>query len=183
MANPETPSRDILAALVARQEITRVLHLYCRGCDRADEAALRACFHPGSVHAHGAFRGLSADFVDRAMAVVRPLKACSHMITNVMIELNGEGAVCECHFLAHQRRDKADGSGEEDMFLKGRYLDRFEKRDGAWKIVSRTGLHDFERVLEPADRTLAAAPPEQRGRQWPDDPLYAMLAEIRAPMP
>lgn len=169
---------DALAALIARQEITEVLFRYCRGCDRADEAALRACFHPGSVHAHGAFQGLSADFVDLAMAIVRPLKASTHMVTNVMIELSGDRAVSECHFLAHHRRAKFDGDGEEDMFLKGRYLDRFEHRDGAWKIVSRTGLHDFERVLEPADRTLTSASADQLGRKWPDDPLYAMLAAI-----
>ena len=66
------------------------------------------------------------------------------------------------------------------MFLKGRYLDRFERRDGSWKIASRIGLHDFERVLDPADRTLAGAPAGQRGRQKPDDPIYALLAELRA---
>ena len=178
MTETELPPTDALAALVAKQEITEVLFRYCRGCDRADEAALRACFHPGSIHSHGGFKGLSADFVERAMQIVRPLKSCTHMLTNVMIELSGDRAVSECHFLAHQRRGKTDGSGEEDMFLKGRYLDRFEKRGGAWKIVSRTGLHDFERVVEPADRTLAAAPAEQLGRKWPDDPLYAMLARI-----
>jgi hypothetical protein len=177
----EPPTGEALAALVAKQEITEVLYRYCRGMDRADEAAARSCFHPGSVHSHGAFQGLSADFIDMAMTIVRPLKACTHMVTNMMIELAGDRAVSECHFLAHHRRHKADGSGEEDMFLKGRYLDRFERRDGAWKIVGRTGLHDFERVLEPADRTLASAPAEQLGRPWPDDPIYALLADLASP--
>jgi hypothetical protein len=174
----EPPTTEALAALVARQEITDVLYRYCRGMDRADEAAARSCFHPGSVHAHGGFQGLSADFIGFAMSVVRPLKSSTHMITNMMIELAGDRAVSECHFLAHHRRDQAAGGGEEDMFLKGRYLDVFERRHGEWKIVSRTGLHDFERVLEPADRTLAAAPADQRGRKWPEDPIYAMLADL-----
>jgi hypothetical protein len=178
MTVSEIPPTEVLSALAAKQEITEVLFRYCRGCDRADETALRACFHPGSMHSHGSFKGLSADFVDMAMRVVRPLKSCTHMLTNVMIEFDGDRAVSECHFLAHHRRQRADGAAEEDMFVKGRYLDRFEKRDGAWKIVSRTGLHDFERVLEPADRMLASAPPEQLGRKWPDDPLYALLGDI-----
>jgi hypothetical protein len=178
MTSPPDRTTEMLSALAAKQEITEVLFLYCRGCDRADETALRACFHPGSIHAHGGFKGASADFIDLAMRIVRPLKSSSHMITNVMIELDGDRAVSECHFLAHHRRDKADGSGEEDMFLKGRYLDRFEARDGAWKIVSRTGLHDYQRVQEPADQGLASAPADQRGRKKPDDPIYAMLAEI-----
>ena len=174
----ETLSGDALAALLAKQEIGEVLYRYCRGCDRADEGALRACFHAGSVHRHGGFDGLSDDFIALIMRTVLPLKSSTHMISNVMIELNGDRAVSECHFLAHHRRDKADGTGEEDMFLKGRYLDRFEKRAGAWKIISRTGLHDFERIVEPADRTLSNAPLHQRGRKKPDDPLYAMLASI-----
>jgi hypothetical protein len=171
---------NALQGLLARQEITEVLYRYARGCDRADEEALRACFHPDSVHAHGGFHGLSADFIGFAMQIVRPLMSSTHMITNVIIELNGDRAVSECHFLAHHRRLKDPNPGEEDMFLKGRYLDRFERRDGIWKISSRTGLHDFERVLDPADRTLANAPTEQRGRKQPDDPIYAMLAELRA---
>jgi len=178
MHDVPSPPPPALATLAAKADITEVLYRYARGCDRADEAALRSCFHPGSVHSHGAFQGLSADFVEMALRIVRPLKSSTHMLTNVMIELNGTRAVSECHFLAHHRRDRADGSGEEDMFLKGRYLDRFEHRDGAWKIVSRTGLHDFERVLAPADRTLASAPREQLGGKWPDDPLYAMLADV-----
>ena len=62
--------------------------------------------------------------------------------------------------------------------VRGRYLDQFEKRDGAWTIISRTGLHDYERVLEPADRTLAQGSADQFGRQKPDDPIYAMLASL-----
>ena len=178
MATIANPPAEVLSVLAAKQEITEVLFRYCRGCDRADETALRACFHPGSIHSHGGFQGSSADFIDLAMQIVRPLKSSTHMVTNVMIELNGDRAVSECHFLAHHRRDKADGAGEEDMFLKGRYLDRFERRGGAWKIVSRTGLHDFERVLAPADLTLASAPADQLGRKKPDDPIYAMIAEI-----
>ena len=62
MTMAEIPPTELLSALAAKQEITEVLLRYCRGCDRADEAALRACFHPGSIHSHGAFKGLSADF-------------------------------------------------------------------------------------------------------------------------
>ena len=167
-----------LEILLAKQEITEIIFRYCRGCDRVDEAALRACFHPDSVHAHGGFEGRSMDFVDLAMSIVKPLKSCSHMVTNVLIEVAGDRAVSEAHFLSHHRRLKQPGPGEEDRFMKGRYLDRFERRGGVWKIASRTGLLDFERILEPADRTLAAAPARQLGRRAPDDLIYAMLAGL-----
>jgi hypothetical protein len=180
MIEAETTPGDALATLLAKQEITEVLFRYCRGCDRADEEALRSCFHPDAVHFHGGFKGRSADFIESAMTIVRPLKSSTHMVSNVMIEVNGDRAVSECHFLAHHRRAREGAAGEEDMFLKGRYLDRFERRDGAWRIANRTGLHDFERILDPADRTLEDAPADQLGRKKPDDPIYAMLASLRA---
>lgn len=164
----------------AREQITEVLYRYARGNDRADEAAIRSCFHPDSTHQHGSFKGLSSDFVPFAMKIITGLKTCTHMITNVSIDVVGDRAVSECYFLAHHRRRKKDAEGEEDFFLKGRYLDKFEKRDGLWKIVHRRGLHDFARVFDPASTLLDAAPPDQLSARKPDDPLYAMLAELHA---
>lgn len=170
---------DQLAALCDKQAITEVLYRYARGWDRYDEELLRSCFHEDSQHAHGGFDGLSQDFVTNGLQTTEQVKSMTHMITNPMIEIRGNRALSECSFLAHHRRDAADGSGEEDMFLKGRYLDTFEKRDGVWKIASRTGLHDFERVVPPADQTLEGATPDQLGHRKPVDPLYAMLDALQ----
>jgi hypothetical protein len=163
--------------LLDRQAITDVLHRYCRGCDRADEAALRACFHPDSTHRHGGFEGISQDFVTLAMGIVRPLRACKHQLGNVMIALHGHSATSECHYLAYQRMPRTDGT-EEDFFTGGRYLDRFERRDGVWRIVRRVGLIDFERFMPPADRTLWEGPAARRGGKYPDDPLYQEFAAL-----
>ncbi|MFO1427764.1 MAG: nuclear transport factor 2 family protein [Steroidobacteraceae bacterium] len=172
--------RTRLDDLEARAQITQVLHRYARGNDRVDEDALRSCFWPESTHQHGAFKGKSQDFVGFAFKVVSNLKNCSHIITNVSIDVAGGHAVSECYFLAHHRRGKAGGTGEEDYFLKGRYLDRFERRDGVWKIIHRRGVHDFSRLFDPADTSLDAKPAEQLSARKPDDPLYAMLAELAA---
>lgn len=169
----------ILAGLAAKQAITEVLYLYARGWDRMDEEALRACFHPDSTHSHAGFEGLSHDFIDFGLKACRSVSGMSHLITNPMIVVTGDQAISECSFLAHHRRPRADGGvGEEDMFLKGRYLDRFEQRAGLWRIARREAFHDFERIEPPADQTLAAMPPEQKGRFKPDDALYRMLAEF-----
>jgi len=169
---------DRLDELCDKQAITEVLYRYARGWDRYDEEALRACFFDDSVHAHGGFKGLSQDFVTNGLRSTKAVKSMTHMITNPMIELRGDKALSECSFFAHHRRDAADGSGEEDMFLKGRYLDIFERRDGIWKIASRTGLHDFERVVPPADQTLAGAAADTLGHKKPADPFYDMLEKL-----
>jgi hypothetical protein len=65
-----------------------------------------------------------------------------------------------------------------DWFLKGRYLDRFEKREGSWKIAHRMGVSDFARTFVPSDTSLDNAPADQLSARKPADPLYTMLAEL-----
>ena len=167
-----------LAALADKQEIAEVLYRYARGCDRADEEALRSCFHPESAHNHGMFVGKSWDFVDRAMAICRPLKACKHMISNVLVTLDGDTAVSECHFWGHHRRINEESGAEEDFFTGGRYLDRFERRNGEWKIIARTGVSDFERFDPPSDRNMWKMPAEKIGGKHPSDPIYGLEASM-----
>jgi hypothetical protein len=173
-----TPQTAI-EALLDKQAIAEVLYRYCRGCDRADAETLRACFHPDSQHRHGAFEGSSEQFCQLALKIVGPLKACKHMIGNILIELDGDVAFSEAHYSSFHRKVDAATGAEEDYFSGGRYLDRFERRHGQWKIARRVGLIDFERFEPPADRTLAALPASALSRQRPHDALYQGF--LRAP--
>jgi len=164
--------RTPLEALLDKQAITEVLYRYARACDRADEALMRACFHPGSIHRHGRYEGTSAEFVTFAMKIIRTAKATKHVITNPLIEFDGDGALSECHYLAYHRIPNAESGAEEDNFSGGRYLDRFERRGGVWKIVERVGLLDFERFDPPAERNFAKLLPAQRSGRCPEDELY-----------
>jgi len=167
-----------LAELLAKQQITEVLYLYARGWDRLDSDALYACFHPDSTHQHGGFEGTSHDFIKMGIEMVAPVTSMTHMIANPLIILKKDKAISECHFLAHHRRPKASGGGEEDMFLKGRYIDKFEKRDGVWRIAHRTAVHDFERIVDPADQNIAGAPDEQLSHRKPKDVLYQLITSF-----
>jgi len=167
-----------LDELEARQEITAVLYRYARGWDLLDEQMIRSCFFADAEHQHSSFKGRSHDFITRALPMVAGTRSTSHAISNVMIEISGNAAVSDCYFLAHHRRVNAEGSDEEDYFLGGRYLDRFEQRDGVWKIARRRGLNSLERIVPRADRSFASAAPESFSGRWPDDPLYAFLAEL-----
>jgi SnoaL-like protein len=162
-----------LEALVAKQAITEVLYRYARACDRADESLMRGCFHPGSLHRHGRFQGTSTEFVTVAMKIIRTAQMTKHLITNPLIEFAGDAALSECHYLAYHRIRNAETDSGEDNFSGGRYLDRFERRGGEWKIVERVGLLDFERFDPPAERDFAKLLPMQRSRRFPEDDLYA----------
>jgi hypothetical protein len=166
-----------LDRLESRQAITQVLTDYIRANDRVDEALLRSCFWPEARHRHGRFDGLSRDFAAFAFDILRNVSYASHQITNIAIEIDGERAFTECYYRAHHRRTAADG-GEEDAFFEGRYLDLFERRDGAWKIIARRGLSDYILVL-PAATPTASWPAGQRSQRFPDDDYYRIRDAFR----
>ena len=59
--------------------------------------------------------------------------------------------------------------------VAGRYVDRFEKRDGEWRIAQRTGLYDWRefRVVEGVD--LSDTPEGAAGYHDARDPSTAAV--------
>jgi hypothetical protein len=128
-----------LADVAAHLEIQQVLYRYCRAVDRGDAALLESVYHPGAIDNHGAFHGTGAEFA----AMLVPLMDASprvgqHHITNILIDLTGDEADVEGYFMA--LHPAPDGS---HIPVNGRYLDRFERRDGRWAITERTVVVDW----------------------------------------
>ena len=69
----------------------------------------------------------------------------THSVANVLIELDDDDpdrARAESYSLAYLRR--TDEEGEEWLdFFSGRYVDRFERRTGEWRISERVVVHDW----------------------------------------
>lgn len=175
------PPERRLEALEARAAIEDVLHRYARACDRADAEMLRTCFWPESTHRHGRFEGLSSAFVDYAMGILAMLKYSAHHVSNAAIEVNGERAFSECHFLAHHRRAATPDLPERDDFYEGRYIDFFERRAGAWKIIRRRGLNDFMSAAAPANVAYDQWPAGQHSARHPLDEYYEMRRTFETP--
>jgi hypothetical protein len=174
-----------LQTLLDREAIRECVFLYCRGIDRADETALRASYWPDATDSHGAYRGLASGFIDLALAKLREGPRMVHHVGNLSIELRGTQAAVETYFLAWQR-DRVAGSTrgeEEETFLAGRYVDRFEKRDSEWRVAARVVVYDWVQPLGAAPSTPEAVRFGARtpiGARRPDDPWYALLAELDA---
>jgi hypothetical protein len=173
------PAAKQLDELLSRARISEVLMAYARGNDRVDEALLRSCFWPESTHKHGRFEGKSSDFIGFAMKIITGLKFTAHHISNVSIQMTGDRALSECYYLAHHRRDRKEGGGEEDAWFEGRYLDDFERRDGVWKIIRRRGLADYSPPATPAATAYADWPAGQHSLRYPDDDYYKMLGAFK----
>jgi hypothetical protein len=137
--------------LLAKQEITEVLYRISRGTDRADPALYAAGFHDDGEDHHGLANGPVGNIVAN-LSKAQHLVYTQHAISNVLIELDGDGADVEsCFNSSHQARYE-DGR-LWDEFIRGRYLDRFERRDaGPWKIARRVVVWDWSRI-EPSGET------------------------------
>jgi hypothetical protein len=168
---------EAVEALVAKSEITEKIYLYGRGCDRADSDVLKAIYHPDATEEHGVFSGPARDFVGMVVEVRSTFASMSHHISNVIVELDGDKALAESYFLA-VGFGQAGEQAADDVMLGGRCLDRFERRDGDWRIAHRQVVFDWYFLVAGAgdftDRLARDWRPQ--GAIKPDDFLYKHLA-------
>ena len=130
--------------LLAKQEITDLVGRYMRGLDRLDKTLLRSTFHDDASTDYGFFQGGPDDFVEMAYNALKGHSANHHMIGQVNIELESDTlAFGEVYFQAFHRIVTDDE--ERDLFISGRYVDRYEKRDGEWKFAFRSEVNDWAR--------------------------------------
>ncbi|WP_156680966.1 nuclear transport factor 2 family protein [Sphingomonas profundi] len=160
-----------IARLDARAALYDLLMAYCRGVDRADAATLASVFHDDATMNAGMFNGPTRDFVPMIGDVVRGFKSSFHSVANHWFEIDGDDAVGESYVIAHVLAT-IDGEDRE-MLTGGRYLDRFQKRDGAWKIAARVFVADWN-TNQPSTSRMDGmyADLDTRGGLYPNDPVY-----------
>lgn len=167
-----------LEQLLDREAIRDCLLRYARGLDRMDRELLENTYWPDAVDDHDNFRGLAMDFVDVALDRVSRMDATSLFIGNILIELDGDAAEVETYFDCYHRMVREDGS-RYDLNTSGRYIDRFEKRDGEWRVAHRLVKHDwFREYPSSADWETGVAGHVYAPSRKPDDPVYRR-AELR----
>ncbi|MBU6266482.1 MAG: nuclear transport factor 2 family protein [Sphingomonadales bacterium] len=167
-APPMTPAATAIDAALAREDIRLLLAGYCRAVDRADAGLMASLFWDDAEVISGVVNGPAGDFAREIAAFVTAnLDSCFHSIANEWIEVTGDHAVGEHYILAHNR------AGAEDTLTGGRYLDRYERRGGVWKIASRVFVCDWTAThpttYEPAGFYEGLT---TRGSQGTNDPVY-----------
>jgi hypothetical protein len=153
--------------VVDKQEIYELSCRYMRSLDRLDPDLQRSVFHTDATVDYGFFKGTGADFVDFAQNALKDHLANHHMIGQALIDLEGDVAFGEVYFQAFHRL-VADGV-EQDLFISGRYVDRYEKRDGAWKIAFRAEVNDWARTEPDANDFFKAQPNMLLGARGAED--------------
>ena len=110
-----------------RQAIVDCLMRYSRGIDRMDRELLLSAYHEDAIDDHGTFVGNREEFADYAMGLHTQIHLShQHCLFNHTCDLDGEVAHTETYFMFVG----INREGEMLMTAGGRYLDRFEKRNG-----------------------------------------------------
>ena len=159
-------------------ECAEVVGRLARGIDRCDPEIVRACFHPDATDDHGMFKGSAEEFAEWVMPVLATMKRTQHVIGQCLVEVSGDRAAAESYFVAHHHIETADG--DILMIAAGRYLDRFERREGAWKISHRHAVYDWNSTVPATDGWDRDDPgnPSAYGKRGNDDASYAHLASV-----
>ena len=131
--------------LLAKQEIADVIYRYARGIDRMDFDLVRTCYHPDAYDDHGRFQGDIDAFIAFVEEFLPRYVVTQHFMGNMLVEVEGDTARAETYAVAYHRQEMGDGSGKDDVFGI-RYVDRFEKRHGEWKIAHRVVASEWRRV-------------------------------------
>lgn len=167
---------DALAMLLEKDSIKDCLKRYARGVDRRDWAMVRACFHVDSIDHHGEFRGNRDEFIEWVRKRHADVPFSMHYLLNCLIELvSDESAAVETYFWAIQRRKTKSGDGASegtDHEVFGRYLDRFEKRKGTWRIAIRQVVYDSTRQMPSSNHLHKIV--GILGRRDNSDPVFGM---------
>jgi ketosteroid isomerase-like protein len=116
-----------------RAAIRDCLSRYARGIDRADDELVASAYHEDAIDDHGQFIGSGRGLATWARTTAHTgLSRYQHHITNHYAELDGDVAHVETYFIMTARTDAGYGA-----VTSGRYIDRFEKRRGEWRIAQR----------------------------------------------
>ncbi|MFI5720517.1 nuclear transport factor 2 family protein [Nocardia sp. NPDC051750] len=129
--------RTILAHARIRDCIVRL----ARGEDRRDATLVKDAFWSDATVDFGIFDGTFDQYLNWVIPGSPAVVSTQHLLGQTSTDVRGEIALTETQVIAYHRLDTGDE--HRDSVLGGRYLDRFECRDGRWRIAQRIMLYDW----------------------------------------
>lgn len=114
------------------------------------------------------------------MAALQDHDRNQHMLGQHLIDFTSANeAYGEVYYQAYHRTTDAGGA-RRDLVIAGRYVDRYTRRGGVWRMAYRSELVDWLRD-DPASDAMLAEAPFVIGARKPADPLYHRAAMGDAP--
>jgi hypothetical protein len=132
----------VLQELLDKQALAELVVRACRAVDRADVELLRSCYHEDAIDEHGSVVGTVDELIEfmrsRSLAPERRSSPVQHSVTNSLFEIHGDIAYGESYVEARRVDD-----GRLWIEGLGRYVDRYERRNGEWRLAHRRVLLEY----------------------------------------
>jgi hypothetical protein len=160
--------------LLVKQRLHELEMAYCRGVDRRDRELLGSIYFEDATEEHGSmYTGPVSAFLDWVFETFLPrFEITVHYVLNEWYQVAGDRAEGETHRISYHRPT----DGGEQRFAACRTFNRYECRDGVWKIVHRSVVRDWI-VDTPLDLGLLGGSFEFPMSQSGDsDDSYAQLS-------
>lgn len=150
-----------LREVISRQQIFDCLSRISRGADRFDRDQFLSGYHPDALIGAGTVFGGPEETFEAGRALHDAgTVATLHCLGNHTCEFAGDSAHAETYYIYTARN--RDGT---NWAAAGRYIDQFERRDGAWRIIYRYVVMEWTgKLLENAVAMFADAPGHERLR-------------------
>lgn len=186
IADAFTPER-----LADRAQIQEVIFRWCRAIDRLDYDAIRTVFHADAVDMHGAYNGPIDGLIEWIRGRHKTIPFSMHSVSNMLIEFGGPDLAVVESYLNYAQHYPANAKsaltallgGKEgnpdaavDMVGCGRYIDRFERRNGEWRIAHRTAVFDSTMLFDQSPNVPKMGSDWTVGRRDKDDFVYRARA-------
>lgn len=129
--------------------------------DRCDRELIVSCYHPDAYDDHGLYKGGPEGFADWVTAALQG-NWVQHTCYNELFDVQGDVAYGEIYV-----SQKMCGPDGRLIPGHGRYIDKYERRAGEWRIARRRVITEYAAPELGLD--IAAF---VQGSQDRDDPSY-----------
>lgn len=165
---------DKIQDMLDRNDLLELVNRYARGLDRCDVDALHDVFFDDAQVDMISHAGSARDFVVITLEALRENAVMSsHLTSNSIFEIEGDRAIGESYLISWSVM-KADGQPVPATHI-GRYLDRFERRDGVWKFIYRKVIIDLSLLSKISDG-INFELPDAESHRHPADAVYGERA-------
>lgn len=142
-------------ALLDKADIYDCLVRQSRASDRGDRELFLSGFHADAVIAAGPFVGGPEDlWVWAEDFQAKTYSATFHKLLQQSCDIDGDTAHTETYYLFVG----CLLGGETNLMAGGRYIDRFERRDGVWGMVMRNNHVEWASAVPAMGNPLGVIP-------------------------
>lgn len=171
-----------------REAIRDTIAAYAHAIDRRRWDMMERIFHPDATFGFGPIEGSWQSFVGQARAIIDPCTSTQHQLGQTLIAFDGDDAAdTETYMTATHIVPPAyplpgiypDRAESYLAIIAGRYIDRFERRGGEWRLARRQGVYDWREYRSIGEASLDAMPEGACGYRDDRDPSTPVSARWR----